>query len=171
VSEPIPVEIDPEHQHPVLQPRKGGLFRFLTLTVVLAVVGLAAGYVWLNYGIVLNPPSGTAPTSNLSPEESASLKELRSTQQRSATSIEALRKDVGDQQLEFKRLSEQISIMASKIEELQRAGAEVKPAPVATPVATPRPKATTVAKRKPATPSGISVGGAPLPPPAESNVR
>jgi len=93
------------------------------------------------------------------------LKEFEVLQQQIATTTQSTAQSVAAQQAEIKRLSDQVSALAAKIEQLQnpapsaQAPAAPAPPPPATPAARKRPAAATPAP-------GISVGGAPLPPPS-----
>jgi uncharacterized coiled-coil protein SlyX len=150
----------------VLQKRNGTASRVLGFIAVLAVVGAAAGYVFLNYdrlvGAAPAMQSTAAPPVGNSPD-TIPLQEIMSLQEQMAESLEATRRDVATQQADLKKLSDQVSALAAKIDGLQ---SSARPAAPPEPI---RPAAIAAQKKptapKPPKPAGaISVGGAPLPP-------
>jgi uncharacterized coiled-coil protein SlyX len=132
---------------------------------VFAVVSAALWQVW-GYGLPTLPSftSATAPAPAEVPDKAVGLKDLEALQQQIATTTQSTAQSVAAQQAEIKRLSDQVAALAAKIEQLQN------PAPSAqAPAPAPPPPATPAARKRPAaaTPApGISVGGAPLPPPS-----
>lgn len=124
----------------------------------LAICAVAGTYLFLNYGHLLDTaPAAQLPIS-VSVEETVSLEDFRSFQQDLAAKLEALRLATADQQTDLKRLADQVSALAARLESLQSAAVAAPPRPPVVAM-TKRP----AAARKPA---GISVGGAPLPPQA-----
>ena len=124
----------------------------------LALAAVAGAYLFLNYGHLLDTaPAAQLPIS-VSVEETVSLEDFRSFQQDLAAKLEALRLATADQQTDVKRLADQVSALAARVENLQSAA-------VAAPA---RPPVVAMTKRPAAAkkPAGISVGGAPLPPQA-----
>jgi hypothetical protein len=141
----------------VLQPRRSWIFRFLAAIAGLAIFAGAAAYLLLGYGHLFGKtPAAELPIS-VSVEETVSLEDFRSFQQDLAGKLEALRLATADQQADLRRLADQISTLAAKVDDLGNAAVTV---PVRPPVVamSKRP----AAPKKPA--STISVGGAPLPP-------
>ena len=142
-----------------LRPRRSWFFRLIAAVAGLAIFAGAAAYLVLNYDRLLD----TAPAAQLpiavSVEETVSLEDFRSFQQDLAAKLEGLRQATADQQADLRRLADQVSGLAAKVDNLQNA-AVAAPAPVRPPVVAMSKKP--AAKNKPA--SAISVGGAPLPP-------
>jgi hypothetical protein len=128
----------------------------------LAIFAGAAAYL-LNFDhLFVTAPAAPLPIS-MSVEETVSLEDFRSFQQDLAAKLEAARRATADQQADLRRLADQISTLAAKMDNLQSA-----PVAVAVPAPAPvRPPIVAMSK-KPAAPkkhaSTISVGGAPLPP-------
>ncbi|MGY4626881.1 hypothetical protein [Bradyrhizobium sp. USDA 4486] len=103
------------------------------------------------------------PTFGLSPEDRDVLLGIQSGQQKTAGEIAELNRNVDAQQAELKRISDQITALTQRIEELHN------PAPVASPApAASSPLVRTTSKPanrdvRPPKPQGpVSVGGAPL---------
>lgn len=138
---------------------------------VLAVASASLWYVWGN-GLPALPsfawPSFTSATAPAAPAEvpdkTVGLKEFQALQQQIAATTQSTAQLVAAQQAEIKRLSDEVSALAAKIEQLQN------PPPAAqAPAASPPPPATPAARKRPAAARpapGISVGGAPLPAPS-----
>ncbi len=144
---------------PPLAVRKSysGVFGILA---ALAVIAGVSGLLWLNYDHLVEASSHTGTVaSSTAGEDAAALKELQAIQQQTADTLLATRQLLEAQQAEVRRLSEQVSGLTAKIDQLQPRPA---PAPPAAPVvAAPR-----AAPKKPPVPKpagAISVGGAPLP--------
>ena len=148
-----------EHLDPrvALQPRRSWIFRLIATLAGLALVAGAAAYLFLNYDRLFD----TAPAAQLpiavSVEETVSLEDFKSFQQDLAAKLEGLRQATADQQADLRRLADQMSALAAKVDNLQNAAVA---APVRPPVVAMSKKP--AAAKKPA--STISVGGAPLPP-------
>jgi uncharacterized coiled-coil protein SlyX len=107
--------------------------------------------------------SATAPAPAEVPDKTVGLKEFQALQQQIAATAQSTGQLVAAQQAEIKRLSDQVSALAAKIETLQNPAASAQAdAPAAPPAATAARKRPTSAPKQP---PGISVGGAPLPPP------
>ncbi|WP_167406924.1 hypothetical protein [Bradyrhizobium forestalis] len=151
---------------PVLQrPSKGFRWIFALLAVLLV---LCAGgvYFWANIETFAEAPSAhqvVPPTLGLSPEDRDVLLGIQSGQQKTADEIAELIRNVGAQQAEVKRISDQIAALTQRIEQLQNPALVASPAPAAS---SPSVRTTSKpAKRdvRPLKPQGpISVGGAPL---------
>jgi uncharacterized coiled-coil protein SlyX len=154
-----------EAVHAILRKRNGMIFRVLGFTTVLVVFAVAAAYIFLNYDRVAEiasaAPSATMPSPVGSPD-TMPLQDIMSLQEQMAESMEATRRDLATQQSDLKKLSDQVSALAARIDGLQNS---------ARPPAPPDPvrPAAIAAQRKPAVPKppkptgAISVGGAPLP--------
>jgi uncharacterized coiled-coil protein SlyX len=140
-----------------LQPRRSGFFRLIAVVAGLAIVAGAGAYLLLNYAHLFDTvPAAQLPIS-VNVEESVSLEDFKAFQQDLAAKLEALRLATADQQTDLRRLADQVSALAAKLENLQNAAVA---APVRPPVVAMGKKP--AAPKKPA--STISVGGAPLPP-------
>jgi len=137
------------------------------------MLGIASAVLWRAWDDTLSFPSfaslaapGAAPAT--APAEVADKpvgsKEFRAAQQQVAGSLQATAQLVAAQQAEIKRLSDQVSALTAKIDALQNPAASAQAA------VPPPPPAPAAARKKPAAapkqPPGISVGGAPLPPPS-----
>lgn len=140
-----------------LRPRRNWIFRLIVAVAGLAILAGAAAYLLLNYAHLFDPaPAAQLPIS-VNVEEAVSPEEFKAFQQDVATKLEAVQQAAADQQADLKRLADQVSAMAAKLESLQSAAAAP---PVRPPVVAMSKKP--AAAKKPA--STISVGGAPLPP-------
>jgi uncharacterized coiled-coil protein SlyX len=141
-----------------LRPRRSWISRLIAAIAGLAVFGGAAAYLLLNYDRLFDmAPAAQLPIA-VSVEETVSLEDFKSFQQDLAAKLEGLRLATADQQADLRRLADQVSALAAKVDNLQNAA-----------VAAPAPRPPVVAMgKKPAAPrkpaSAISVGGAPLPP-------
>lgn len=140
-----------------LPPRRNWIFRATVAVVGLVILAGAAGFVLLNYGHLFEPaPAAQLPIS-VNVEEAVSPDDFKAFQQDVAAKLEAVQQAAADQQADLKKLTDQVSAMAARLESLQ--------SPPAAPVARPPVVAMTkrpAAAKKPA--GTISVGGAPLPP-------
>ncbi|AND87660.1 MULTISPECIES: hypothetical protein [Bradyrhizobium] len=137
------------------------------ILVLLVFFGLcaAAACVWTNMETILarSQVLGPAPMHGLSPEVREALLEVRSEQQRASDVIAELNRNIGAQQADLKRMTDQIEALTAKIESLQSSLAAASAPPVSSPPAAQ--SASKLAKRavQPSKPEGpISVGGAPL---------
>lgn len=170
--------------------RRRRSFGMLGLIAVLVLVGVAAGFVWLNLDAVTDalhgaasPGNGSAANSDVlasASEPSVSAADFAAFQQQNGSAIQSVTAQVSAQQAELKRLSDQIQALTSqlailtvRVDQAQQGRptaasqpAAAAPAATASTTATaPRPAPTAPRKRPPAArPAGaISVGGAPLP--------
>lgn len=142
-----------------LPPRRNWIFRVIVAVVGLVILAGAAGFVFLNYGHLFDPaPAAQLPIS-VNVEEAVSPDDFKAFQQDVATKLEAVQQAAADQQADLKRLTDQVSAMAAKLDSLQTPPA----APPARPPVVAMTKRPAAAKKPPST---ISVGGAPLPPQA-----
>jgi uncharacterized coiled-coil protein SlyX len=161
----------PDETHALPQPSPPRT-RWLPIAIVagLAVFAVASALLWNVWGdgLLALPSftSATAPVPAEVPDKTVGLKEFEALQQQIAASAQSTAQSIAAQQAEIKRLSDQVSALAARIEQLQN------PAPAAQATATvptPPPAAPAApAGRKrpnsaPKQPPGISVGGAPLP--------
>ena len=162
-----------------------GLLSWILIVALLVGTGSGSAIAWRAYGggTVFSPTAGTA--SVAAAEKPPTQGDLTAVQQQITGSVQTTHQLLAAQQAEIKRLSEQVSALASKLELLQRPvtsaqaaipvpapKAVVAPAPAAKkkPDA-PKPVAAKPAEAKPAEsrpveakPAGgpISTGGAPL---------
>jgi uncharacterized coiled-coil protein SlyX len=103
------------------------------------------------------------PTFGLSPEDRDVLLGIQSGQQKTADEVAKLNRNVDAQQAELKRISDQITALTQRFEELHNPALVASPAPAASfpPVrTTSKPAKRDVRPSKPQGP--VSVGGAPL---------
>ncbi len=144
-----------------LRPRRRWIFRSIAAIAGLAIFAGAAAYLFLNYDHLFD----TAPAAQLpiavSVEETVSQEDFKAFQQDVAAKLEAAQQAAADQQADLKKLTDQVSALSAKVDNLQ-GPAVVASTPVRPPVVAMSKKP--AAKKKPA--STISVGGAPLPPQA-----
>jgi hypothetical protein len=137
----------------------------------LAIFGIALAFAWRAYdGGPLTLPSllsGTgqtaAPPAVAAADKPVTLKDLQALQQQVAGPLQSNAQLLAAQQVEIKRLSDQVSALAAKVEALEHPPASAQ---ASLPAAAPSP-APAAPRKKPAAPKqppGISVGGAPLPP-------
>jgi hypothetical protein len=137
----------------------------------LAIFGIASAFAWRAYdGGPLTLPSllsGTgqtaAPPAVAAADKPVTLKDLQALQQQIAGPLQSNAQLLAAQQAEIKRLSDQVSALAAKVEALEHPPASAQ---ASLPAAAPSP-APAAPRKKPAAPKqppGISVGGAPLPP-------
>ncbi|SDP49067.1 hypothetical protein SAMN05444050_7039 [Afipia sp. GAS231] len=140
-----------------LQPRRGWIFRLIAALGGLVIFAGAAAYLFLNYydRLLDTAPAAQLPIA-VSVEETVSLEDFRSFQQDLTAKLEGLHQATADQQADLRRLADQVSALAAKVDNLQNAAVS---APIRPPVVAMSKKP--AAKRQPA--STISVGGAPLP--------
>jgi uncharacterized coiled-coil protein SlyX len=162
VSEPRSDKVD----HTILLKRDGMASRVLGFIAVLAVIGAAAVYVFLNYDRLVEAAPATQSTAASPPgssPEAVPLQDIMALQEQMADSLEATRRDVATQQADLKKLSDQVSALVAKIDELQSSAQPAAPSDPVRPAAIAAQKKPTAPK--PPKPTGaISVGGAPLPP-------
>ena len=172
---------------PPVQLQGGRSFKGLVIVALLVVVG-AAGFAWLAYGdrlaelpsMTSSGPNGAVTASDTS---SVATAEFLAFQQQTTAALQSANQLLTTQQAELKRLSDEVTGLTAKIDQLQGSVAAVRaapplvaprpsaaPAPAAAPVAAaPAPAAPTAPRKRPTTPrpaGAISVGGAPLPPQA-----
>jgi hypothetical protein len=152
-DEPAPV--------PILHKRKGRAPGALLFVAALGAIAGGVGYLWLNFdrmvaSYVAQPVPAPAVGITV---ETVTLKDFQIFEQRTAESMQSAVQDIAALQSDMKRLSEQLSVLASKpdrvpiVEQPATAVAPARPSVVATRKKPPIPK-----------PAGaISVGGAPLP--------
>jgi uncharacterized coiled-coil protein SlyX len=150
--------------------RRGVVFAVVAVLILLGVGGALAWYMWgsgfpgLPSVASLTVPAG-APAE--AADTTAGLKEVQALQQQVAATTQSNSQALAAQQAEIKRLSDQLAALAARIEALQTAPAPAQAAAAPPPQPAPPPSA---ARKRPAAaakqPTGISVGGAPLPPTA-----
>jgi uncharacterized coiled-coil protein SlyX len=136
----------------------------------LAILGIASAFAWRAYGgVLLTLPSfafatGQPAAPAVVADKPVGLKDLQALQQQIAAPLQSNAQLLAAQQAEIKRLSDQVSALAAKVDALEHppASAQASLPASAPPSPTPAPRKKPAA---PKTPAGISVGGAPLPPP------
>jgi uncharacterized coiled-coil protein SlyX len=159
-----PYELEPSAQQ-ILgapRPRKGG--GTLAAVVLLAIVGAAGAYGWLNYKSIAETVfSAVRPATARSVDDKAkvTLEDFQAFQTLAGDLIKSINENLAAQKTDLQRLSEQVSALATRLDAMQTA-APTAPAPEAAPARAPVP----AARRKPSAPKAgpISVGGSPLPP-------
>ncbi len=137
------------------------------LVLPLALVGscAAGAWVWANLEEFVETPEarGVASTMSLSPEDRASLSEIKWAQQNAGDEIAELNRRIDAQRDDLKGILDQITVLTSRIDSLQ----SLTPAPSAAPVPplSPARAASSVARKRlgRSKPQGpVSVGGAPV---------
>ena len=155
--------------------RRRGSPRVLLYVCILAAFGGTSGYLWLNYDSLVK--LAFAERSSAAPEVDSSdtgvtQKDFEALKRQMAESTRSTIEDMDAQKADLKKLSDQVTALAAKIDALQSskpatdslsAPAELRPelkpaAPARAPFIAARKK-----PHAPKTTGGISVGGAPLP--------
>jgi cell division protein FtsB len=156
---------DDVHYEPEEPPKRR---RWLSVIVVvaLAIMGSASAFLWRAYGnnVPTFPSFGSTPPADAG-DKVVMLKDLQAFQQQITAQTQAATQLLGSQQAEIKRLSEQMTALAAKLDTLQRSVTSVQvapPAPVPKPIMPPVRKKPVVPKPVEATPAG-----APPPPPLQ----
>jgi hypothetical protein len=135
---------------------------------LLAATGVASAFAWRAYGgvpLTLPLPSfawvtGQPATPAVAADKPVGLKDLQALQQQIAGPLQSNEQLLSAQQAELKRLADQVSALAAKVDVLEHPPASAQallPAPAPS-AAAPRKKSAA-----PKLPPGISTGGAPLP--------
>jgi len=145
--------------------------RWVPIAVVagLALLGSGSAWLWDISGRSLPAlpsftSSGAAPQPAEVPDKGVGLKDFQAFQQQIAATLQSTAQLVAAQQAEIKRLSDQLAALTAKIDTLQNSATSAQVAAPAPPP--PPPPAGRKRPAAPKQPPGISVGGAPLPPPA-----
>jgi uncharacterized coiled-coil protein SlyX len=159
---------DQDHDQEEPEPR-----RWVRAGVIvgLAMFGVVSALVWHAWGGSLpampsfasvTAPAAAPPAAVAVADKPVGSSDFAAFQQQIAGSLQSSAQLLGAQQAEIKRLSDQVSALAAKIETLQHPTASAQAAmPPAPAPATPAPRKKPAAP-KPAAPA-ISTGGAPLP--------
>jgi uncharacterized coiled-coil protein SlyX len=140
---------------------------WLLLVVVLALSGTGIFYAWPEIASLIPSVGRETPAEQLAASDKEALPELLASQQKIEDDIAALTKSISDQQEQVRTIVDQLAVLTSKVDTLQRPAPPPPPAPVIAeqppvsiaPVA-PKPKKPPL---RPSIRSGpVSVGGAPL---------
>jgi uncharacterized coiled-coil protein SlyX len=134
----------------------------------LAILGIASAFAWRAYddGLLTLPfLSGTGQAAApAAADKPVTLQDVQALQQQIAGPLQSNAQLLAAQQAEIKRLSDQVSALAAKVDALEHPQASAQ---ASVPASAPPSPAPAAARKKPAAPKsppGISVGGAPLPP-------
>jgi uncharacterized coiled-coil protein SlyX len=136
----------------------------------LAIFGIASAFAWRAYGgVPLTLPSFASLTGQpaapaVVADKPVGLKDLQALQQQIAAPLQSNAQLLAAQQAEIKRLSDQVSALAAKMEALEHPAASAQASLPASAPPSPAPVAPRKKPAAPKTPASISVGGAPLPP-------
>ncbi|WP_342710094.1 hypothetical protein AAFG13_37945 [Bradyrhizobium sp. B124] len=137
----------------------------LVLPFVLLGSCAAGAYFWANFGEFVETPVArdVPPTMGLSPEDRASLFEIKWAQQKAADEFSELNRRFDAQRQDLKANLDQITVLSSRIDSLQKlilatSVPSVPPSSPAQAVSSPAKKR--VGRSKPQGP--VSVGGAPV---------
>ncbi|WP_271611110.1 hypothetical protein [Bradyrhizobium sp. CCBAU 21360] len=146
---------------PLLRGPSRRILPVLVLPLVLVGSCAAGAWLWANLEAFVETPE--APTMSLSLEDRASLFEIKWAQQKTGDEIAVLNSRINAQRDDLKGILDQITILVSRIDSLQR----LTPVPSAAsepPLSPARPASSVARKRfgrsKPQGP--VSVGGAPV---------
>jgi uncharacterized coiled-coil protein SlyX len=161
--DPQPNELEPDAQRILGPPRSRKAATFAVIALLIAAAAVA--YVWLNYdGIVQNvvsagQPATAQPVTNQ--RETVALEDFQALQKQTADSLKSLSENLIAQKSELQRLSEQVSVLAAKLDTIQSTAATAPPQQ-----AVPARPAIPTARKRPSAPAPgpVSIGGAPLPP-------
>ena len=156
---------DDDYETPVEPEGKRGASFVVVSACVLAIIGSASAFAWRAYGGSTYPAFALGSGSAGTPEpKTVGLDEFRSFQQQIAGQLQSNGQLLAEQQIEVKRLSDQMAAVSAKMDAIQSSIASARAAiPTTAPPTSPQPK-------KPAKPQPsprISTGGAPLPPPIQ----
>lgn len=145
----------------------------IAVAIGLALFGVGSAFAWRAYGGVPFTLPSFATGQPAAPAVAAAdrpvgLKDLQALQQQIAGPMQSTAQLLAAQQVEIKRLSEQLSALTAKVDSLERPAASAQASlPAAAPLpVSPAPRKKPAARKPPA---AISVGGAPLPPPVQLN--
>jgi uncharacterized coiled-coil protein SlyX len=138
----------------------------------LAILGIASAFAWRAYdGVPFALPSflsgagqTAAPPAVAAADKPVELKDLQALQQQIVGPLQSNAQLLAAQQAEIKRLSDQVSALAAKVDALEHPATSAQ---ASLPASAPPSPAPAAPHKKPAAPKpapGISVGGAPLPP-------
>jgi uncharacterized coiled-coil protein SlyX len=146
--------------------RDGKSYKGIALFVVLLALGAAAGFTWLRHGDRLLEVTSLASSAGSSAAVAATdaslvaASDFQSFQQQTAEALQSVTELLTAQQAQLKRLSDDVSGLSTKIDQMQSTLASGTTASLP-----PARLSVTVPRRKPPTPrpaGAISVGGAPL---------
>jgi hypothetical protein len=142
----------------------------LAAVPALAVVGIAAAFLWAAYGRDLPVLSfiKSRTSATVGSIEPADMKDFQAFRQQISEQMQTTTQLLQSQQAELKLLSDQTAALTAKIDALAQSPAAAQPA-----IPLPAPATVQTEKRKPSPKptSGISVGGAPLPVGPKSETR
>ena len=140
---------------------------WLFLVAALAVVGAGITYGWPQVQ-QLASTLGYESTIDLPRSDREALPDLLATQQRTEDDVASLKQSVTDQRDQLRKIVDQLAVLASKVDALQRPVPSAEPMP-STPAEQPRTAAAPLTPRpkkppaRPPKPSGpVSTGGVPL---------
>jgi uncharacterized coiled-coil protein SlyX len=143
------VEYEPEEA-----PRRGRRWISVIVVLGLAATGSASALLWRAYGNDLPtfPSFGSTPPADPG-DKVLMLKDFQAFQQQITAQTQAATQLLGSQQAEIKRLSEQITVLATKLDAVQRSVAAVQvapPAPIPMPPVRKKPVVQKPAEEPPA---------------------
>jgi uncharacterized coiled-coil protein SlyX len=162
--------LDPDDRQLAPPPRRPWLWA--ASVAGLAILGVASAFAWRAYdGGPLTLPSflsGTgqtaAPPAVAAADKPVTLKDVQALQQQIAGPLQSNAQLLAAQQAEIKRLSDQVSALAAKVDALEHPPASAQASLPASAPPSPAPAAPRKKSAAPKPAPGISVGGAPLPP-------
>ena len=160
--------VDDDFDDEPTEPPERRLGLSIVIVAALAAIGVGAGFLWRTYGddlpAFLTFSSMTGPRAQ-SVDQVARLGELQTLQQQSVGQMQTVLQLLTSQQAEIKKLSDQVTTIAGKVDTLQHSVTAIQAIP-APPV--PKPVAPPV-RKKPVTSNPIATNptGAPLPAPVQ----
>jgi uncharacterized coiled-coil protein SlyX len=159
---PVTYRVDDDFDDESTKPPERRLGLSIVVVAALTATGVAAGFLWRNYGNDL-PAFPTFSSVNGPPLQSvdklAGLGELQALQQQSAGQLQTVLQILTSQQAEIKKLSEQVTTLAGKVDILQHSvtAAQVVPTPpVVKPAAPPARKKPAIANPIATNPTGAA---------------
>jgi hypothetical protein len=174
-SQGFPVTDDLDRQVREALKRRKGSSRVFLYVCILSAIGGTSGYLWLNYDnlakLAFAERSSAAPKVD-SRDTGVTQKDFEALKRQMAESTRSTIEDMDAQKADLKKLSDQVTALAAKIDALQSStratGSLSAPSDIraGSQPAVPARVPLIAAKKKPHAPNrtgGISVGGAPLP--------
>ena len=154
------VEYEPEEA-----PRRGRRWISVMVVLALAATGSASALLWRAYGNDLPtfPSFGSTPPADAG-DKVIMQKDLQAFQQQITAQTQAATQLLGSQQAEMKRLSDQITVLATKLDAVQRSVAAVQVAPPAPMPIKPAPIPMPPVRKKPVVPKPAEEPSAEPPP-------
>lgn len=153
--------VDEFGAHPLRPARRRRLLPMLVAIVLLAIGSASAFLLYSMFGERLPSIASPQLPAPLTADTGVKLEDFRDFQQRANRAQQSTEQLLQAQQSEIVRLSDQINLLSSKVDLLQRPATAVDPSP-SPPIRTPPARKRPASSPRPSA-NDISVGGAPLP--------